>query len=346
MTKKKATTYKWDEFFRRLKNSVFRPKRQTKDIVFRLVFGNDRQALLQLYNVLHGTGYTDPHELQIVTLDNAIYISRKNDLAFLLAGSINMYEHQSTLNPNMPVRFLIYLAQEYQLLVESTDKSLYGSELIPLPTPQCIVFYNGTTDAPDEYELRLSSAFSNQDVEPAAEVVVRGININYGHNEHLMQGCEMLSQYAQFVAVTREYANRYNNREEAMNAAIEYCIVHGILEDILRKHRSQVLGSLLEEFDEKKYARTLREEGYEAGREAGYASGKEEGYESGRTDGFSEGERCGLERGLEQGIERGLEQGAERGRMEKEQELLRNLINTMQLTENEARKMLGIHSEE
>ena len=278
---KKKVTYKWDEFLKRLKDSIFRPKRQTKDIVFRLVFGNDRQALLQLYNVLHGTAYTDPHELQIVTLDNAIYISRKNDLAFLLAGSINMYEHQSTLNPNMPVRFLIYLAQEYQLLVESTDKSLYGSELIPLPTPQCVVFYNGTADTPDEYELRLSSAFSNQDVEPAVEVVVKVININYGHNEYLMQGCGMLSQYAQFVAATREYANKYDNREEAMNAAIEYCIEHGILEDILRKHRSQVLGSLLEEFDEKKYARTLREEGYEAG----------------RTDGFTEGEQYGLEQG-------------------------------------------------
>ena len=278
---KKKVTYKWDEFLKRLKDSIFRPKRQTKDIVFRLVFGNDRQALLQLYNVLHGTAYTDPHELQIVTLDNAIYISRKNDLAFLLAGSINMYEHQSTLNPNMPVRFLIYLAQEYQLLVESTDKSLYGSEMIPLPTPQCVVFYNGTADTPDEYELRLSSAFSNQDVEPAVEVVVKVININYGHNEYLMQGCGMLSQYAQFVAATREYANKYDNREEAMNAAIEYCIAHGILEDILRKHRSQVLGSLLEEFDEKKYARTLREEGYEAG----------------RTDGFAEGEQYGLQQG-------------------------------------------------
>ena len=143
------------------------------------------------------------------------------------------------------------------------------------------MFYNGTADAPDEYELRLSSAFSNQDVEPAVEVVVKVININYGHNEYLMQGCGMLSQYAQFVAVTREYANRYNNREEAMNAAIEYCIGHGILEDILRKHRSQVLGSLLEEFDEKKYARTLREEGYEAG----------------RTDGFAEGEQYGLQQG-------------------------------------------------
>ncbi len=292
MAKKKVTTYTWDMFFKRLQENIFRPKRQTKDILFRLVFGNDRQALLQLYNALHGTAYTDPHELQIVTLDNAIYISRKNDLAFLLAGSINMYEHQSTLNPNMPVRFLIYLAQEYQLLVESTDRSLYGSELIPLPTPQCVVFYNGTADTPDEYELRLSSAFSNQDVEPAVEVVVNVININYGHNEHLMQGCGLLSQYAQFVAVTREYANNYDNREEAMNAAIEYCIGHGILEDILRKHRSQVLGSLLEEFDEKKYAKTLREEGYESGREAGY--------EAGRNDGFTEGEQFGLERGIEQ----------------------------------------------
>ena len=287
MAKKKTTKYKWDLFFQRLQENIFRPKRQTKDILFRLVFGNDRQALLQLYNALHGTAYTDPHELQIVTLDNAIYISRKNDLAFLLAGSINMYEHQSTLNPNMPVRFLIYLAQEYQLLVESTDKSLYGSEMIPLPTPQCVVFYNGTADTPDEYELRLSSAFSNQDVEPAVEVVVNVININYGHNEHLMQGCGLLSQYAQFVAATREYANKYDNREEAMNAAIEYCIEHGILEDILRKHRSQVLGSLLEEFDEKKYAKTLREEGYE--------SGREEGYEAGRSDGFTEGEQCGIE---------------------------------------------------
>ena len=167
--------------------------------------------------------------------------------------------------------------------MESTDKSLYGSELIPLPTPQCVVFYNGTADTPDEYELRLSSAFSNQDVEPAVEVVVKVININYGHNEYLMQGCGMLSQYAQFVAATREYANKYDNREEAMNAAIEYCIEHGILEDILRKHRSQVLGSLLEEFDEKKYARTLR------------AEGREEGYEAGRLDGFTEGEQCGIE---------------------------------------------------
>ena len=78
-----------------------------------------------------------------------------------------------------------------------------------------------------------------------------------------------MSQYAEFVEITRKYALLYDDREEAMNAAIDYCIAHGILEDILRKHRSQILGSLLEDFDEKKYARTLREEGWEAGLQAG-----------------------------------------------------------------------------
>lgn len=269
MAKKKVLTFSWDHFMERLRNSVFRPKRQVKDIVFRLIFGNNKEALLQLYNALNKTKYTDPNALRIVTLDNAIYISMKNDLAFLLVGTINMYEHQSTVNPNMPVRFMIYLAQEYQMLVESASSSLYGNKLIPLPTPQCVVFYNGTEETPDEYELRLSSAFCNQDVEPAAEVIVRVVNINYGHNEYLMQGCELMSQYAEFVEITRKYALLYDDREEAMNAAIDYCIAHGILEDILRKHRSQILGSLLEDFDEKKYARTLREEGWEAGLQAG-----------------------------------------------------------------------------
>lgn len=269
MAKKKVLTFSWDHFMERLRNSVFRPKRQVKDIVFRLIFGNNKEALLQLYNALNKTKYTDPNALRIVTLDNAIYISMKNDLAFLLVGTINMYEHQSTVNPNMPVRFMIYLAQGYQMLVESASSSLYGNKLIPLPTPQCVVFYNGTEETPDEYELRLSSAFCNQDVEPAAEVIVRVVNINYGHNEYLMQGCELMSQYAEFVEITRKYALLYDDREEAMNAAIDYCIAHGILEDILRKHRSQILGSLLEDFDEKKYARTLREEGWEAGLQDG-----------------------------------------------------------------------------
>ena len=318
MAKKKVLTFSWNHFMERLRNSVFRPKRQVKDIVFRLIFGNNKEALLQLYNALNKTKYTDPNALRIVTLDNAIYISMKNDLAFLLVGTINMYEHQSTVNPNMPVRFMIYLAQEYQMLVESASSSLYGNKLIPLPTPQCVVFYNGTEETPDEYELRLSSAFCNQDVEPAAEVIVRVVNINYGHNEYLMQGCELMSQYAEFVEITRKYALLYDDREEAMNAAIDYCIAHGILEDILRKHRSQILGALLEEFDEKKYAKTLREEGWEAGREEGILVGHEAG------------------------LQAGLQAGRETGMAETEQKLVNNLMVNMNITEEEAKERLGI----
>ena len=128
----------------------------------------------------------------------------------------------------------------------------------------------------------------------------------YGHNEYLMQGCELMSQYAEFVEITRKYALLYDDREEAMNAAIDYCIAHGILEDILRKHRSQILGSLLEDFNEKKYARTLREEGWEAGHEAG------------------------------------LQAGRETGMAETEQKLVNNLMANMNITEEEAKERLGI----
>ena len=124
----------------------------------------------------------------------------------------------------------------------------------------------------------------------------------YGHNLYLMQGCELMSQYAEFVEITRKYALLYDDREEAMNAAIDYCIAHGILEDILRKHRSQILGALLEEFDEKKYAKTLREEG------------REEGWEAGREEGIAE----------------------------TEQKLLNNLMVNMNITKEEAKERLGI----
>ena len=86
--------------------------------------------------------------------------------------------------------------------------------MMPLPTPKCVVFYNGTAETQDECELHLSSAFTNQGVEPDVEVIVRVININYGRNEYLMQGCDRLQQYAQFVACTREYAKVYDNLED------------------------------------------------------------------------------------------------------------------------------------
>ena len=121
----------------------YKVHRQIKDRLFRFLFEKDRDALLQLYNALNGTNYQDPSMLQVVTIESAVYVVMKNDLAFILAGVLNLYEHQSTVNPNLPVRFLIYLAQEYQGIIEKAKESLYGSKQITLPTPHCVVFYNG-----------------------------------------------------------------------------------------------------------------------------------------------------------------------------------------------------------
>jgi hypothetical protein len=247
-------------------------QRQVKDRLFRFIFEKDKEALLQLYNALNGTDYQDAERLEVVTIENAVYVVMKNDLAFMIAGTLNLYEHQSTYNPNMPVRFLIYLAEEYQKLVEQAKHSLYGRRKIMLPTPQCVVLYNGEEEMPEECILRLSDAFGNKKEQSDVEVRVRMLNINYGHNQKIMDQCEMLAEYAEFISISRQYASEEKNVQEAMNAAVEYCIDHDILSGFLRQNRAEVLGMLLEEFDVEKYERTLRSEG------------REDGFREGRTD--------------------------------------------------------------
>lgn len=244
-------------------------RRQFKDRLFRFLFEKDREALLSLYNALNGTDYKDVSLLKIVTIENAVYLEMKNDLAFVVTGVLNMYEHQSTYNPNMPVRFLMYLAQEYHKIIEQAEDSLYSSRLIPLPTPQCVVFYNGTKEMPEEHTLCLSDAFQNKAVPSSVELRVKMLNINYGHNIQLMKQCKLLSEYAQFVEITRNYMSQCNNLKIALNAAIDYCIEHDILNQQLRLYRAEVLDIMLELFDKKKYERSLRKEAYLEGLEKG-----------------------------------------------------------------------------
>lgn len=248
-------------------------QRGVKDRLFRFLFEKDKEALLQLYNALNETDYQDASELQVVTIENAVYVAMKNDLAFVFAGTLNLYEHQSTYNPNMPVRFLIYLAEEYQKLIERAETSLYGSRQIKLPTPQCVVFYNGEKDSPEEKIVKLSDAFINRERQADVELQVRMLNINYGHNEKLMDRCRTLEEYAKFVAISRQYIADGIKVQDALNLAIDYCIEHDILYETLREHRAEVLGMLLEEFDVDKYERTIRMEGIEQGIEQGVQQG-------------------------------------------------------------------------
>lgn len=248
-------------------------RRNVKDRLFRFLFEKDREALLQLYNALNGTEYKDASQLEIVTIESAVYVVMKNDLAFVLAGTLNMYEHQSTYNPNLPVRFLIYLAQQYQKVIERAEKSLYGTGRISLPTPQCVVFYNGTQEMPEEQTLRLSDAFENGGAQADVELTVRMLNISHGHNRTLMEKCMVLKGYSEFVDITRTYMRERNSAGDALAEAVEYCIENGILEAFLRENRAEVLGMLLEEFDVEKYERTLRSEGREEGMELGKEQG-------------------------------------------------------------------------
>lgn len=249
--------------------------RQIKDRLFRFLFEKDKEALLQLYNALNDTTYEDSSELEVVTIESAVYVVMKNDIAFVIAGTLNLYEHQSNINPNMPVRFLIYLAEEYQKLVEQAEESLYGTKQILLPAPQCVVFYNGEGGAPEEQMLRLSDAFDNKKSD--IELKVRMLNINYGHNKELMEKCNVLGEYAQFVDITRYYIARGEKPQEALDTAIHYCIDHDILAGFLSKYRAEVLGMLLEEFDVDKYERSIKAEGIEIGIQQGMKQGTEYG---------------------------------------------------------------------
>ncbi len=233
--------------------------RKYKDRLFCALFGQDKEALLQLYNALHGTEYTDSSQLTVVTLNNIIYMKMVNDLAFVVAGMLNLYEHQSTYNPNIPLRFLLYIAEEYDEMIHHQDADIYGSKLVLLPTPQCVVFYNGEKETTDEETLHLSDAFQNKEVSADLELTVHLRNINLGHNKALMERCHKLWEYASLVDKIKENLAGGMTRESAVEDAVIYCINQGILTDFLTANRAGVLGMLrlLTEYDEKAHMRRL-----------------------------------------------------------------------------------------
>ena len=234
-----------------------------KDTVFRLLF-SDKARLLSLYNALNKTNYTNPDELEVVTLSQAIYMEVKNDIAFLLYDEIHLYEHQSTRNPNMPLRFLQYITSEYQRIIDANKKNLYAKTLIELPFPEFVVFYNGKEEAADHEVLKLSTAFKRPkdmtgDKPLKLELVVDVYNVNAGFNKEIQQTCEALEGYSEFVRRARE--NRKSmTPDQAVNKAVNDCIKDGILADFLRTNKSEVIGMSIFEFDRDEYDDMVRAE--------------------------------------------------------------------------------------
>lgn len=248
---------------------VLTANRMYKSRIFAMLF-SDRNELLKLYNAINGTSYDDPDLLQVNTLENAVYMSMQNDVSFIIDMRLNLYEHQSTYSPNLPVRYLLYVADVYSDYTK--DMNLYGTKAVKLPTPRFVIFYNGQAEQPDRKELKLSELFSIPDADPSLELKAVMLNINKGHNRKLMETCRTLQDYAEYTFRVREYAAEMP-LDLAVEQAITECISEGILADFLRKNRAEAKKVSIYEYDEERHMRQTREEGMEEG----YASGLSEG---------------------------------------------------------------------
>lgn len=243
--------------------------RNYKDTLFRMLFKEPR-SLLELYNAMNGTAHKDVNELEIITLENAIYMNMKNDVAFLVDCGMNLYEQQSSVNPNMPLRNLFYVAKEYQAMVNR--KSLYASRQVKIPTPYFVVFYNGTKDQPERQEMKLSDAFAISADEPALELKVIQLNIGEGYNEALKERCPLLKEYVEYTERVRKYAKEMS-LSDAVERAVRECIKEGILADFLMKNRAEAISMSIFEYDEELeialFRQAEREEGIDIGKEIG-----------------------------------------------------------------------------
>ena len=235
-------------------------------------------------------------------MENAIYMSMRNDLSFLIDAQLSLYEHQSTYSPNLPLRFLLYLAD---LLSGMTrDENLYGRKKVEIPPPRFVVFYNGEEEQPDRKVLKLSDLYTVEEEEPKLELEVLMLNVNQGHNPELMAACHTLWEYAEYTGRVRKYAKE-EGIVEAVERAIRECIQEGILKEFLEKNRAEAKNVSIYEYDQEKHLRQEREAAWEEGERIG----REEGERIGRKEGREAGEKIGEERKMRELIQKKLSKG-------------------------------------
>lgn len=274
-------------------------RRSYKDSLFRMIF-RGKEELLSLYNAVNGSNYENPERLKVTTIEDVLYMGIKNDASFLIDDYLNLYEAQSTWNPNMPLRSFLYIASLYQGYIAENDLDIYSGRQIKLPTPKILIFYNGTEERAEVQRLRLSDSFIKREAcGYALECMVTVLNINYGYNKKIMEGCRKLYEYAYLVEEIRKGIRTGLPLGEATDAAVEICIKENILAEFLRKHRAEVKKVILTEYNEELHIRTEKEISFVEGEKAGRIKGREEGIREG-----SKAERIKFIRNLlKQGME-------------------------------------------
>ena len=251
--------------------------RRYKDSVFVDLFSEDRTAkanFLALYNALHGTDYQSTAILKNTRLKQVLYMSFANDVSYLVDNKIIVLaEHQSTINPNMPIRCLEYIARLYEQFYKSKEK--YSRKQLAIPTPEFYIFYNGKQPYTTNSVLKLSDSFTQTHDEYALELSVKVVNINYDKASEILKLCKPLKQYSLFVDAVRR--NIAVDKEHGFEKAIKECIQNDILREYLQRKSKEVLNMLIGEYDYDTDIAVQREESFDMGLAEGEARGRSEG---------------------------------------------------------------------
>lgn len=247
--------------------------REYKSDVFSMLMEDKRNAL-SVYNVLNGSNYTDPETVEMHTLDKGVSLTVRNDCAFVVDAALSIYEHQSTVCPNMPVRNLIYFSTILQKIVK--NRNIYGKSLIRIPVPKFVVFYNGEEDQESEYTMKLSDAFEKKVDDPELELTCKVYNINFGKNEAILKSCKILKDYMTFVEYVRLYhkEQEYEDLAQAINRAIDRCIEENVLADFLSENRTEVVKVTQMDYTFDRQLELERDEARQEGRQEGFQEGQ------------------------------------------------------------------------
>ena len=299
--------------------------RTYKSTVFTMLYA-DKSNLLDLYNAMAGTHYTDPELLEINTLENAIYMTIKNDVSFLIDGRLSLYEHQSTSNPNLPLRFLLYISHLYSRMTK--DENLYGTAKVRIPAPEFVVFYNGREQMPERDILKLSDLFMVNDRPIKLELEAVVLNISGENNRELKAACQTLREYAIYTDKIRQYTEEMS-LEEAVDRAIRECISEDVLREFLENHRMEARAMSIFEYDQEKHMRQEREAAWKEGRRSGLEEGRRSGIEEGRRSGLEEGKEQILESLIRKKLAKGKTVSEIAGELEETEEHIKALISKM-----------------
>ena len=249
--------------------------REIRSSVFADLFGDDelvgKKNFLALYNAIHGTDLKlEETQIERKIIPQTISKTFYTDVTMEINGKLIVFvEHQSTINNNMPLRFLEYFVHILYGIVPA--RARYWKSLYKIPSPEFYVLYNGSDPMPNESELKLSDAFIIEQENPLCELKVKVINIS--GNEVLklpiIQKCDILKEYCEFIAtVFRKKALlkpdcTEEEERSALEQAMKECIKKDILTDYLIRKGTEVINMFFGEYSYEEDVAAQREEAQE-----------------------------------------------------------------------------------